>query len=189
MTAINRFGFRSFWVGIGISCLVASCDLIRMKKGDSSADQQRKAIARVNDAYLYLDELNGIVPATANKEDSTARISSYVNSWIRKQLLLNEAAKNIDINEAEVERKVLDYRYSLIGYEFQNYYIKKNLNDSISPAEIEEYYKGHLDNFVLKQNIIQGTYIKVAKTAPRIQRIKELMYSTKPADQNELKSY
>lgn len=189
MRAINQIGLRTIWIGSCISCLVASCDLIRMKKANSSADQERKAIARVNDAYLYLDELNGIVPSTANKEDSAGRVSSYVNSWIRKQLLLNEAAKNIDINEAEVERKVLDYRYSLIGYEFQNYYIKKNLNDSISPAEIEAYYKSHLDNFVLKQNIIQGTYIKVAKTAPRIQRIKELMYSTKPADQNELKSY
>ncbi|MDZ7650778.1 MAG: hypothetical protein U5K54_28605 [Cytophagales bacterium] len=71
--------------------------------------------------------------------------------------------KNIDINEAEVERKVLDYRYSLIGYEYQNYYIKKNLDDSVSEREIQEYYKEGLDNFILKQNIIQGTFIKVPK--------------------------
>lgn len=180
---------KSFFIWMSVASFMASCDLIRMKKNNESLEYSRKPVARVNDAYLYLDELSGIVPATTSKQDSLTRISSYVNSWIRKQLLLNEAAKNIDINEAEVERKVLDYRYSLIGYEFQNYYIKKNLNDSISLAEIEAYYKTHLDNFVLKQNIIQGTYIKVPKTAPRIQRIKELMYSTKPADQNELKSY
>ncbi len=180
---------KSLFIWMSLVSLVASCDLIRMKKNNASSDQERKAVARVNEAYLYADELKGIVPASASREDSATRVGSYINSWIRKQLLLNEAAKNIDIDEAEVERKVLDYRYSLIGYEFQNYYIKKNLNDSISPAEIEAYYKAHLDNFVLKQNIIQGTYIKVAKTAPRIQRIKELMYSSKPTDQNELKSY
>ncbi len=180
---------RTLLLGCLVASILAGCDLIRMKKGNGDENAEHKPIARVNDSYLYLDELKGIVPADASKEDSSARISSYVNSWIRKQLLLTEAAKNIDINEAEVERKVLDYRYSLIGYEFQNFYIKKNLNDSITPAEIEEYYKAHLDNFILKQNIIQGCYIKVPKTAPRIQRIKELMYATKASDKNELKSY
>jgi hypothetical protein len=167
--------------------LFTSCDLIRMKR-DADNDA-RKTVARVGEIFLYADELRGIAASDATKEDSAARVSAYINSWIRKQLLLNEAAKNIDINEAEVERKVLDYRYSLIGYEFQNYYINKNLNDSVSPQELETYYKEHIDNFILKQNIIQGTYIKVAKTAPRVQRIKELMFSTKPKDMNELKSY
>ena len=187
-----RYRFISILVNAAIgtlALLAVSCDLIRMKKGNGGNDDTRTPIARVDQAYLYLDELTGIVPADASKEDSAARISSYVNSWIRKQLVLLEAAKNIDINEAEVERKVLDYRYSLIGYEFQNFYIKKNLNDSISSGEVQEYYKTHIDNFILKQNIVQCTYIKVPKTAPRISRIKELMYSSKPKDLSELKSY
>jgi hypothetical protein len=188
----QKFSFQNVVINsliVGLILLFTSCDLIRMKKNTANTDDSRKALARVEQAYLYADELKGIVPSDASKEDSATRISSYVNSWIRKQLLLNEAAKNIDINEAEVERKVLDYRYSLIGYEFQNFYIQKNLNDTISWAEIEAYYKSHLDNFILKQNIVQGTYIKVPKTAPRIQRVKELMFSRKPKDVTELKSY
>jgi hypothetical protein len=166
-----------------------SCDLIRMKRQNAGGDSQRKSVARVNQTYLYEDELKGIVPEKTTKDDSAARVTAYVNSWVRKQLLINEAMKNININEAEVERKVLDYRYSLIGYEFQNYYIRQNLNDSVDNATIEEYYKSHLDNFILKQNIIRGTYIKVPKDAPRTKRIKELMYSTKEKDIAELKSY
>jgi hypothetical protein len=188
----QKFSFQNIVINlliVGLILFLTSCDLIRMKKNTPNTDDLRKPLARVNQAYLYADELKGIVPSDASKEDSATRISSYVNSWIRKQLLLNEAAKNIDINEAEVERKVLDYRYSLIGYEFQNFYIQKNLNDTISWAEIEAYYKSHLDNFILKQNIVQGTYIKVPKTAPRIQRVKELMFSTKEKDIAELKSY
>ncbi|MFM7487933.1 MAG: peptidyl-prolyl cis-trans isomerase, partial [Cytophagales bacterium] len=72
---------------------------------------------------------------------------------------------------------------------FQNYYINKHLNDSVSQQELEVYYNEHLDNFILKQNIIQGAYIKVAKTAPRTQRIKDLLFSNKPKDISELKSY
>jgi hypothetical protein len=170
-------------------CFLAGCDLIRIKKGTSGEESGRKPVARVNQTYLYNDELAGIGTGELSKEDSAARVTAYINTWIRKQLLISEATKTIAINEAEVERKVLDYRYSLIGYEYQNYYIKQHLQDTISEDEIEKYYAGHLDNFILKQNIIQGTYLKVPKGAPRINRIKDLMFSIKEKDKNELKSY
>src|SRR5690606_28341246 len=114
---------------------------------------------------------------------------SYVNSWIRKQLLIQEATRKMDINEAAVERKILDYRYSIIAYEYQNSYIKQHRDTVVADADIEEYYKNNIDNFVLKQNIVKATYIKVPKSAPRTQRIKELMFSGREEDRNELKSY
>ncbi len=120
---IHRLQTVTFCCILGM--LASSCDLIQIKRGKKGSDESRKPVARVNQSFLYLDELKGIVPKDATATDSAARISSYVTSWIRKQLLLNEAAKNIDINEAEVERRVEEYRYSLIGYEFQNFYIKK----------------------------------------------------------------
>jgi len=172
-----------------LGIFLAGCEFIRMKAEKNDDENVRKAVARVNNSFLYQDELIGIIPAGTMAEDSIARVTAYVNSWIRKQLVINEAMKNIDINEAEVERKVLDYRYSLIGYEYQNYYIRQNLNDSITDKEIQDYYKERLDNFILKQNIIQGTYIKVPKEAPRTKQIKELMYSKKEKDVAELKSY
>lgn len=170
------------------ACCLNSCDLIRMKKEEQQGEE-RKAVARVNNVFLYQDELKGIVQPNTSKEDSAVRINTYVQSWIKKQLLISEAMNTININEAELERKVLDYRYSLIGYEYQNFYIQQNLNDSVSNQEIEEYYKTHLDNFILKQNIIQGAYIKVPKQAPRTKRIKDLLFSKKQKDQDELKSY
>jgi len=172
-----------------LAMVFVGCDLIRMKEDKTAEPESRKAIARVNNTFLYLDELAGLVGGNSTKEDSISRVTAYVNSWVRKQLLINEAMKNIDINEAEVERKVLDYRYSLIGYEFQNFYIKQHMDDSVSDAEVETYYKEHVDNFVLKQNIVRCTFIKVPKEAPRTKRIKELMFSKKDKDINELNSY
>jgi hypothetical protein len=168
--------------------ILASCDLIRMKK-DTAPGAGRKAVARVNDTYLYRDELAGIVSDRVSKDDSAARVQTYIDSWIRKQLLISQAMKTIDINEAEVERKVLEYRYTLIGYEYQNFYINKNLNDSVSDKEIQAYYNAHIDNFILKQNIVRGTFIVVPKGAPRTNRLKDLIYSSKEKDINELRSF
>jgi hypothetical protein len=179
---------KTAFIILSIGLLVSGCEFIRMKK-DQAETPEQKAVARVNNSYLYHDELIGIIPSGSTPADSVARVTAYINSWIRKQLVINEAMKNIDINEAEVERKVLDYRYSLIGYEYQTYYIKQNLNDTVSDKEIQDYYKDRVDNFILKQNIIQGTYIKAPKEAPRTKHIKELMYSKKEKDIAELKSY
>lgn len=190
MSVTTQFDVRAIMVWV-IPCAflaLTSCDLIRMKKEESLQDA-RKPVARVNDTYLYQDELEGIVTGKTSKEDSLSRVTAYVNSWVRKQLLIAEALKKIDINEAEVERKVLDYRYSLIGYQYQKYFIQQNLDDSVSDEEIAKYYDAHLDNFILKQNIVKGTFIKVPKGAPRTSRIKDLIYSKKEKDIDELKSY
>ena len=169
--------------------LLGSCDLIQMKEESPAADATRTPVARVNRAFLYKDELGGIVLPGTTKEDSVVRVEAYVNSWIRKQLLLQEAARKININEAEVERKILDYRYSLIAYEYQAFYIKQNLDTAIVASEIEKYYKENLDNFILKQNIVRATFIKVPTSAPRTNKIKDLIFSKKEKDQEELKSY
>jgi hypothetical protein len=95
----------------------------------------------------------------------------------------------MDINEAEVERKILDYRYSIIAYEYQTYYVKQKLDTAIAKSEVEKYYKDNIDNFVLKQNIVQATFIKVPKSAPRIDKIKEMVFSHREKDIRDLKSY
>jgi CHAT domain-containing protein len=169
-------------------CL-GGCDFFRVRDENTSSDQVRQPVGRVNSAYLYKDELVGIVPAGTSKEDSTTRVESYVNSWVRKQLLIQEAAKKMNINEAEVERKMLDYKYSIIAYEYQTEYVKRNLDTLIAPGEIEQYYKDHIDNFILKQNIVQATFIKVPKNAPKTTKIKDLIFSHREKDEKELKSY
>jgi hypothetical protein len=168
---------------------LAGCDFIKMRSGKTKSDENRQPVARVNNAYLYQDELMGIVPVNAAKEDSASRIEAYIDSWIRKQLLIQEATRKININEAEVERKILDYRYSIIAYEYQSYYVKQNLDTAIKAAEIETYYKNNIDNFILKQNIIRATFIKVPKNAPYTKRIKPWIYSQNENDKTELKSY
>lgn len=181
MTRLLVFGVVIF--------LVSGCDLIRMKKNGFTDFDGREAIARVNNTFLFKDELTGITAFGSSKEDSAARVEAYVDSWIRKELLIQEAAKKININEAEVERKILDYRYSLIAYEYQSYYIRQNLDTVFSETEVKKYYEDNIDNFILKQNIVRATFIKVPKNAPKMEKLKEWMYSQDEEDKKSLKSF
>jgi hypothetical protein len=174
---------------ICVLAVAASCDFIRMKEKRLNGMDNREPVARVNNAFLYKEELNGIAAFGSTRADSAARVEAYVDSWIRKQLLIQEAARKININEAEVERKILDYRYSIIAYEYQSYYIKQHLDTVFNESEIEEYYKHNIDNFILKQNIVRATFIKVPKNAPKTNRLKEWIFSQDAADKDNLKSF
>ena len=170
-------------------CFLISCDLIKMKEDPEQNESLSDPIARVHDQYLYPEDVEGIAPVGMSKEDSAERVQRFVNNWIHKQLLIQEAATKIEFDEADIERKILDYRYSLMGYEYQSYYVNKNLNTTVSEDEVAKYYEENIDNFILKQNIVRGKFIKVPKGAPKTKRIKALLMSEKESDIEELNSY
>lgn len=169
--------------------ITSSCDLVKVKDESVPKQDLRQPIARVNDSYLYASEIAGIVSSNASAEDSANLMSAYMNNWIRKQLLIDEAAAKIDFDEAEIQRKILDYRYSLIAYEYKSYYINQHLNKEVSEEEIQQYYEQHQDNFPLKQNIIRGKFIRLPKDAPNASKIRTLIYSTRESKMEELRTY
>lgn len=183
-TFLSSYSNSLFWV-LFLVVGLTGCKL----KNQPEEEEARQPVARVTNTYLYHDELTGIVTQGILPSDSVSRVEAYINSWIRKQLLIQEASRKIDFNEAEIERKILDYRYSLIAYEYQSHYIKQNLDTAVSNAQIEAYYKENVDNFILKQNIVRATFIKVPKSAPKTNKIKDLIFSKREKDIAELKSY
>jgi hypothetical protein len=161
-----------------------------MKNSDPAEESiQSEPIARVLDHYLYPEDLEGIIGPGVSKEDSANLVLRYINSWARKQLLINQAAANIDFNEVELERKILDYRYALMVYEFEKQYVNQQINLELSQQEIREYYENNKDKFELKQNIIRGVYVKIPNQAPRLARVKNWVTSKKKEDLEELRSY
>lgn len=181
----QNIAFYTRFLVVALMIMTGCGDLLRKAPDESN----RKPVARVENNYLYLDDIQAMLPPQISAQDSAARAQSYVDSWIRKQLLISEAARKMDINEAEVERRVLDYRYSIMAYEYQNYYIKQKLDTAVAAHEIQRYYNENIDNFILKQNIVQATFIKVPKTAPNTDKVKEMIMSGRDKDERELKSY
>ncbi len=172
-----------------ITLIFVSCDLIKMKDEPLSDEAKPDPVARVGDQYLYPEDLEGIATNGMSADDSTERTMRFVNSWVRKQLLIQEAATKIEFDEADIERKILDYRFSLMGYEYQSYYINQKLNMEVTDQEIQEYYDKNIDNFVLKQNIIRGRFVKLPLGAPKIKKVKSLINSKKEESIEELNSY
>ena len=175
---------------LGVMALaITGCDLFKIKEEPQSVDPQLTAVARVFESFLYPEDLEGLTSDAINSSDSADIADRYVRSWIKKQLLINKAAQEIDFDEAELSRKILDYRYALMVHEYKQLHIDQNLNTEVTDEEIQRYYDNHQDNFELKQNIIRGIFIKLPTEVPRISKVGKLIRSKKPADREELASY
>src|SRR5688572_27708848 len=94
-------GYLNFLM-VFIAIFLSGCDLIKMKGDNSDKEVGRQPAARSNNSYLYKDELLGIVAPGTPSEDSSKIVEAYITSWIRKQLLIQEASRKIDIDEAQV---------------------------------------------------------------------------------------
>lgn len=188
----GRLFINKINVGLKVVILASmfiSCDYFKMREGIDTAAVEEGKVARVNDNFLYTSDIAGIVPPGALADDSARLVKRFVNSWIRKQLMISEASSKIEFDQQELERKILDYRYALMVYEYEKYYVNSALHKEVTEEEIKAYYEANKDNFELKQIIIQGIYVKVPKEAPRLNKLREFLEQDDKQDLERLKSY
>lgn len=116
-------------------------------------------IARVNNKYLYITDIGNIVPANASPRDSIAIVRSFVNDWVKTNVMISQAEQNLPPEQLDFSKQLEEYRNSLIIYSYETSLIDQNLDTVVSDQEIEEYYNSHLSDFELKENITKAAYI------------------------------
>lgn len=155
----------------------------------TEAQDKGKVIATVYSYNLYESDLSGAVPPGLTAEDSTRRAENFINSWVREMLLLSKAESNLPVSDPEMEKKLRDYKNSLIIYEYETELVHQRLDTVVSDAEIETYYNEHSSDFQLRDNIVKVVYVKVDNKAPNLPKLKGWVKSDKPEDRTELDKY
>jgi hypothetical protein len=158
-------------------------------KTESDKDQNRIAIAKANNEYLYTDEIKDIVPQGTVAKDSAELIKKYIDNWIHESLVIQKAENNLNDEQKNVEKQLKDYRNSLITYAYEKELVKQKLDTIITDSEIEVYYNNNQSDFELKDNIIKVIYVKVDKKAPGIDKLKKWYKSDNLKDKEQLSSY
>jgi hypothetical protein len=152
-------------------------------------DSRSNLVARAGNSLLYKRDIAGLVSPELSSEDSAEVVSKFVENWIKEELFIQEAANNIQLDLRDIERKVANYRFLLISHEYKKQKIEQELNRQVSDEEIDAYYKQNMDNFMLKQNIVRGRYIKLSQEAPKKSDVKRWIKSDRSQDLESLRSY
>lgn len=136
---------------------------------------ERITIAECYGKKLYAEDLEGVVPAGMSKIDSLDRVNAFVDSWIRRQLLIHQAENNLPANERNFTKQLEDYRNSLIIYAYESQLIGKYLDTIVSDEEIAAYYENHKQNFQLRYTMVKVAYVAVDSDNKHLKDFKKLM--------------
>jgi len=135
-----------------VSILLTGC-INTLKDNDSPL------LARVQDKYLYVSDIIGIVPDNTSPRDSIAFIRSYVNDWVKTKVMIYQAEQNLPADQLDFTQQLEDYRNSLIIYRYETKLIDQTLDTIVTESDIESYYNSHLSDFELKENITKVVYV------------------------------
>jgi len=151
---------------------------------DESVDKNDLLLAQAFNRSLYLSDLEGMVPENSSPEDSSLIVNAYIEKWVRENLLMHEAEKNVP-HDLNIDELVRDYRASLIRHNYEKLLVELQLDSTITPAELNSYYEENKDEYRLKDMIIRGYLIKVPKGMEDLETLQQLWKSD---DKNDYKT-
>ncbi len=154
-----------------------------------SRSNKEKALARVYDVYLYPSDLQDVIPEGSSDQDSVVLIKRHIDTWVRDQLMLSRAEQALTEEQKDFENQLAEYHRSLLIYSFRQKLLQQKLDTLVSAEEIQAYYDENSSNFILGQDVVKGTYIKVPKSAPRIDELRRWSYTNQPDDLDRIEKY
>lgn len=134
-----------------------------------------EVVAKVQGNYLYESDLTGVVSPGTGVQDSIQLVKSFIDNWVRKQLLIRQAEKNLTSSQMDFKKKLEDYRNSLIIYTYETELIKQKLDTLVTEEEISEYYVVNKQNFELRYNIVKVAYVVLPSDFKKKELFRKLM--------------
>lgn len=159
-----------------VLCLASSC-------GYFKEDAKPQSVARVNDSYLFEEEIKSLVPAGTSKEDSIAIVKSYIDRWAAQKLLYDAAELNLSKEkQEEYNELVRQYQIDLYTKAYIEEIVKRSVDTVVTKEDVEAYYKENKENFRTTGTLVKLKYIRLLKDHPKFAGIKSRFGSSKKAD-------
>jgi len=155
-------------IGILILLLLASCDYFQKSS-------KEVVVAECYGKYLYESDLNGIMPEGTPILDSLQRVSNFIDSWVRRQVILHQAENNLDKNALNLDKQMEEYRNSLVVYAYESQLINQKLDTVVSEDEIADYYEQNKEDFQLRNTMVRVAYVITQGDSKQIADLKKLM--------------
>lgn len=142
---------------------------------DYLAKTDQEVVAECHGVKLYAEDLAGLVPEGTSRMDSLTRVNAFVDSWIRRQLLLHQAENNLSGEQLDFTKQLQDYRNSLVIYAYETLLIEQDLDTVVDEEEIEAYYEANKSNFVLRSTMVKAAYVVIADDNKHRKDFQQLM--------------
>lgn len=156
---------------------------------NTDVEDYRVPVITVYSKTLYEEDISRQIPFDASVEDSVSIRNGYINSWIERQLLVNQAELNLPTKDQDVSDKLEKYRNDLLIFAYQNQLLMEKLDTNVSQTEIQEYYDNNQETFGLADYILKADYVKLDSADKNIYKVKKWLLSNSESNREKLDNY
>lgn len=173
---------KSILVLVLLVTVFFSCDFF--KKVD-----QREALARVNESYLYSDQIKDLIFEGLSKEDSIVLVQNFIRRWATQQLLVDGAMVNLSEEKQNIFNKLVEqYKNDLYSKAYIEALVRRSIDTVVSKEKAELYYKNNKEVFKLNEELIKFRYIHLDENIINFKQIKEHFQRFNNTDKKHLDS-
>ncbi|MBT8243932.1 MAG: peptidyl-prolyl cis-trans isomerase [Winogradskyella sp.] len=136
-------------------------------------DNVEDTVARVNDTYLYKDDIEKIIPEGASKADSILIANSFINNWASNLLLMDKAKLNLSEEQQENFNVLVNqYETDLYTKAYLEALVKRSIDTSITQTEADHIYQANRESFKLNDDLLKLRYLSLPQNAVNFETIK-----------------
>jgi hypothetical protein len=150
-----------FFIGLLIWSGCEQMSKRKIKEGDF-------LLASVENRNMYYSDVEGMLTYNS-PQDSLAQLNAYIEAWLARNVVLNEAEKKIS-QDLDIEKLVEDYKSSLLLHNYRMLLIQKDLDTIITKEQEEAYYSKNKEQYLLAESICKVRIVKIPDNAKRIER-------------------
>jgi hypothetical protein len=142
-------------------------------------------LAEVNGHKLYKSDLASVLSSEESDEDSIRILKGMINNWVKDQLMILEAEKNMP-KDMNLDKMIQDYRSSLLLYNYETKLAIELLDTLVTKDQKQSYYNNHKEEFILSEAVGKFVLAKVPSKAKGIDNFSE---QWKKGNQVEIESF
>lgn len=171
------------WNSILLALAFSSCTFFK-------PEAKPKAIARVNDNYLYREDIKDLVPVGTSKKDSITIVRNYIDRWASQKLLIDAAEINLNNDtKATFDQLIKQYKIDLYTKAYIEEVVKRTVDTVVTNAELKTYYNQNKENFKTNGTLVRLRYINIKKDNPKFETIKSKFFNFKKIDKKFWDTY
>ena len=149
-----------------------------------------EAIARVGEEYLFLADLQDLVPQGSTKADSIQIVHSFINRWASQKLMIAKAELNLkDSEKFEFDELVKQYKVDLYTKAYIEELVRQTIDTAVNDQELKEYYESNKDNFRTSEALLKLRYIHLQNDNPKYEIIKQKFFDFSKKDRQFWDTY
>jgi len=173
--------YKSFVIYLFLGVSLLSCSYFKPNK-----NKNKIPVAKVNETYLYKEELSVILSKNHKQKDSALLVLNYINAWAKQQLLLDKAKINLKEEDDNINKLVEKYKQDLYINKYREAVVTQNLDTIVREVDIDNFYVNNKEMLILKEDLIKFKFIQISKDIIDKEHIIKLFKSDKKEDTEEL---